>query len=321
MPKRTGSSPAKAKRCSWTKEEDEVITRMAKSNPSVDWNGIADSLASLSPDGCFKKTAKQCRERWCNCLNPAIKSSPWSSEEIDTFFRLLREEGGRWARLAQRLPGRTDNAVKNFFHYRLRKIARRVRKGVVSEDMKSSAKEVEHNLFLLNHLVNSYSQGKNPSQRTHDKCVSDIVKASNISYKRICSYLKEYKESIRGIVSGTDMDTIITNQPSVSRTNLPMHSTHPSIKEDDLGRSPLVRDDDFLFISQVLAVDRLRESFITLPYPKTWTAKKSVENEFQPTIRFAKQLPYDVDLWIREAIDYKVAGLSVPMALGITSSY
>eukprot|EP00826_Nyctotherus_ovalis_P060310 TRINITY_DN8446_c0_g1_i6.p1 TRINITY_DN8446_c0_g1~~TRINITY_DN8446_c0_g1_i6.p1 ORF type:complete len:231 (-),score=26.23 TRINITY_DN8446_c0_g1_i6:53-745(-) len=206
MSKRAKLAPAKVKRCSWTKKEDEVIIKMTKDNPLADWVGIADSLASLFPDDCFKKTAKQCRERWYNCLNPAIKSSPWSSEEIDTFFQMFREEGGRWARLALKLPGRTDNAVKNFFHCRLRRIARRIRKGIITEDMKSSSKEVEHCLLLINHLLNSYSQSKDPSQHINDKCISDITKVSKISYSRVCTYLKEYKEITREIVSDTDRD-------------------------------------------------------------------------------------------------------------------
>jgi hypothetical protein len=66
-------------------------------------------LASHMPN----RTAKQCRERWHNHLNPSINRGPWSLEEDVTLVRKQLELGNRWADIARYLPGRTDTLVKN----------------------------------------------------------------------------------------------------------------------------------------------------------------------------------------------------------------
>jgi hypothetical protein len=56
---------------------------------------------------------KQCRERWCNHLDPTLKKEPWSEEED----RILRESqasmGNKWTKITELLPGRPENSIKN----------------------------------------------------------------------------------------------------------------------------------------------------------------------------------------------------------------
>lgn len=56
-----------------------------------------------------------------NSLSPDVKRGDWTAEEDATILRLYHQFGPKWTLIAQSLPGRTDNAIKNRFYASLRK--------------------------------------------------------------------------------------------------------------------------------------------------------------------------------------------------------
>jgi len=59
------------------------------------------------------RTAKQCRERYFNYLQPFLKNHAWTRAEDELLLKLFRMHPNRWALISQHFEGRSPNMIKN----------------------------------------------------------------------------------------------------------------------------------------------------------------------------------------------------------------
>jgi len=100
----------------WCANEDAQLVELVKQYGGKHWARIASMLPG--------RTGKQCRERWCNNLDPTLKKGAWTPEEDMTILEMHAKLGTRWAEIAKSLPGRSDNSVKNRWYSTCSRILR-----------------------------------------------------------------------------------------------------------------------------------------------------------------------------------------------------
>ncbi|XP_022737493.1 transcription factor MYB62-like [Durio zibethinus] len=116
----TNSSEDDAKqlrRGPWTLEEDSILIHYIALHGEGLWNLLAKRAG-------LKRTGKSCRLRWLNYLKPDIKRGNLTLQEQFLILELHSKWGNRWSKIAQHLPGRTDNEIKNYWRTRVQKQAR-----------------------------------------------------------------------------------------------------------------------------------------------------------------------------------------------------
>ncbi|GLU10131.1 hypothetical protein SLE2022_269520 [Rubroshorea leprosula] len=113
-----GRTPCCAKeglnRGAWTAHEDKILTDYIKANGEGRWRNLPKRAG-------LKRCGKSCRLRWLNYLRPDIKRGNISVDEEELIIRLHKLLGNRWSLIAGRLPGRTDNEIKNYWNTNLGK--------------------------------------------------------------------------------------------------------------------------------------------------------------------------------------------------------
>nr|QSD99713.1 MYB family transcription factor [Melilotus albus] len=135
----------------WTLEEDSLLIHYIARHGEGRWNMLAKSAG-------LKRTGKSCRLRWLNYLKPDIKRGNLTPQEQLLILELHSKWGNRWSKIAQHLPGRTDNEIKNYWRTRVQKQARQLNIESGSKRFIDAVK-----CFWMPRLLQKMEQNSSPS--------------------------------------------------------------------------------------------------------------------------------------------------------------
>jgi hypothetical protein len=148
------------KRDVWSQSEDAKLRELVDAPGAINWVRIAEDLGHRSP--------KQCKERYRGFLEPRLNHDPITPEEGAEIEQLVSTIGKSWAAIARKLPGRSDNAVKNWWNTTMKE--RQTSKGQIYHNSRqddSSGKPAEVPFIEQTPCANpQYPSQAHPTQRT-----------------------------------------------------------------------------------------------------------------------------------------------------------
>ncbi|KAG6518774.1 hypothetical protein ZIOFF_022255 [Zingiber officinale] len=98
----------------WTKEEDSRLVAYIRAHGEGCWRSLPQAAGLL-------RCGKSCRLRWINYLRPGLKRGNFTEKEDELIIKLHSHHGNKWSLIAGRLPGRTDNEIKNHWNTHIKR--------------------------------------------------------------------------------------------------------------------------------------------------------------------------------------------------------
>ncbi|KAK1355772.1 MYB family transcription factor [Heracleum sosnowskyi] len=162
----------------WTCDEDRILINHVTLHGHDNWRALPKQAGLL-------RCGKSCRLRWTNYLRPDIKRGNFSEEEEETIINLHEVLGNRWSAIAAKLPGRTDNEIKNVWHTHLKKKIKKVQESNALDLEKENDVNAEQSRELIKCTTPSKSESEEdifqPNSPQQQSSITTTTSATTMS--------------------------------------------------------------------------------------------------------------------------------------------
>ncbi|MED6131211.1 hypothetical protein PIB30_007901 [Stylosanthes scabra] len=235
----------------WTEEEDSALLNHITTYGEGHWNSVARSAG-------LKRTGKSCRLRWLNYLRPNVRRGNITLEEQLLILDLHSRWGNRWSKIAEQLPGRTDNEIKNYWRTRVVKQAKQLKCDVNSKQFRDALRYV----WMPRLVEQIQAQAKSStsiSMASSKSCSSSsgfehVQQGSSISDSCVSYYSLMATSSGGGEKGATSSSTTMTT--TVMKQKKECAEIQLAFEADNgFGGADLWTDENIWFLQQQLADD------------------------------------------------------------------
>ncbi|XP_010676208.2 MYB-like transcription factor ODO1 [Beta vulgaris subsp. vulgaris] len=199
----------------WTAEEDKKLINFILTNGQCCWRAVP-KLAGL------RRCGKSCRLRWTNYLRPDLKRGLLSDSEEQLVIDLHARLGNRWSKIAARLPGRTDNEIKNHWNTHIKK--KLIKMGIDPITHEPLNKDQSPNNQIIPNQSSSSSNNNNNSDistaESLNQAQSSSLETNNSGQTNSTTTIYSISEDIAHNSPPTENSSSINNRSSMSLTEI-----------------------------------------------------------------------------------------------------
>lgn len=154
----------------WSPEEDDKLMNYMLTNGQGCWSDVARNAG-------LQRCGKSCRLRWINYLRPDLKRGAFSPQEEELIVHLHSLLGNRWSQIAARLPGRTDNEIKNFWNSTIKKRLKNSTSPNTSDSSSEPRDVIMGRLMSIQeqHVMGMYGDSSSASSSVHSMALTSMM--------------------------------------------------------------------------------------------------------------------------------------------------
>lgn len=177
----------------WTKELDERLLLTTEKYKRKKWKKIAAELRDYFDLPAL--SAKKCRERWFNCIDPQLNKTALTLSEELMLLVYHFEHHNKWTLISQHLAHRNSSKIKNNFSSLIRKIARRI--CLRDKETFVSAFIYIQSLYAVSTILRltNLKRSKEDVSNVAPMYLYEYVKTKKITKEQCLHYIKEITET------------------------------------------------------------------------------------------------------------------------------